>query len=290
MRTLLVLIGVGGAGKTSVLNEFVCRSDVCVLQPSTTRAPRAIDDSEYDFRQRRSWNSQEMAWEICVGPNLYGMRKSELARVEDGKIAMTVFHPAKMSTLCRFKVTCRAEIVTVGLDTVCSINEQIRRTNGEAGRVMREVDFDQDRSAVQSCDVVLRSDVTTVCGAIDTLICMLCGRGGVVPGDMIASLMRAGTLLHGGEPHNVSTASYDLRIGNDVWCQGKFVTLNDKNPTLRIPPYSYAIVRGRERIEGKDKKARECIVRGLVASQPIRDRDRGRIPEHDHVRGDDKRY
>ena len=42
-------------------------------------------------------------------------------------------------------------------------------------------------------------------------------------------------------------ASYDLRLGDDVWCQGRFSTLDNTNPVLKIPAYSYAIVTAMEK-------------------------------------------
>ncbi|CAB1368287.1 conserved protein of unknown function [Denitratisoma oestradiolicum] len=54
--------------------------------------------------------------------------------------------------------------------------------------------------------------------------------------------MNAGTLLEGGDLQKVETASYDLRLQNKYWCQGKYHDLTDNNPTMEIPPYSFVIV------------------------------------------------
>ena len=52
--------------------------------------------------------------------------------------------------------------------------------------------------------------------------------------------------MHKRYEENAQSASYDLRLGRQAWCQGKFVFLNSENPTLKIPAYSYAIVTAQE--------------------------------------------
>ena len=249
MATLLVFVGVRGAGKTTVLNKCLTRPNLIVLKPSTTRARRSPDESEYDFRNLHEWDSDGMAWEISVGKDRYGMRKSEIDRVHESRIGVTVFDPANISTLYRYKSESLLEIITVGLDTVHSMDEQAMRTGADPVRCMTESDLTQQKKIVESCDVVVRGDVDTICSAVNTIVDIMCGRGGVVPSEMLAPLMKAGTLLHDGDAASMSTASYDLSLGDDVWCQGAFICLSDKSPTLRIPPYSYAIVSAREKAE-----------------------------------------
>ena len=48
MKNLLVLVGIQGAGKTTVLKRFVSGT---VLRPSTTRPRRSPTEDEYHFEQ-----------------------------------------------------------------------------------------------------------------------------------------------------------------------------------------------------------------------------------------------
>ena len=65
MRTLIALVGVRGAGKSTLQASLHGIWNVVVLIPSTTRQRRALGDSEYDFVQ--DWQPSDMAWEIEVG-------------------------------------------------------------------------------------------------------------------------------------------------------------------------------------------------------------------------------
>lgn len=98
---------------------------------------------------------------------------------------------------------------------------------------------------VRSCDVVLSGDEEFVASAMYAIAECIDSRGGVLQGSIIKRLLEANVLLK--DSNRVSQpASYDLRLGDDVWCQGRFINLSDENPVLNIPAYSYAIVSAKE--------------------------------------------
>ena len=243
MATLIFLIGTRGAGKTSV-SKFLSEKGRLVLQPSTSRPKRFEGESEYHFED--VWNTALLAWEIRVGEYSYGMRKSEIDKVSRGGVAITVFEPKNIDVLLQFKTRADIEVVTVGLDTIDSLVVQRERTGGRTDRSVGERELLEDRKVVEECDVVLDGDEISVCEGVFSVCRILESRGGVVDGENIRAMINAGSLLTRADLGNVQSASYDLRLGSQAWCQGKFIELDRRNPSLRIPAYSYAIVTSEE--------------------------------------------
>ncbi len=243
MSVLVVLIGTRGAGKSTAL-QFLRDEGVVVLTPSTSRPPRMPGESEYFFED--NWAEVDLVWEIAVDQHKYGMRRSEIERVIQEGLGATVFEPGEVLELERFKAKAPIEVVTIGLDTVESIEDQVERIGGDASRARDERKLRADREVVSNCDAVFSGDSTMVGDAVLASCRLLGSRGGVVDGNAIKSFLRGGTLLTEASEANVQSASYDLRLGPQAWCQGEYVTLDEKNPTLKIPAYSYAIVTAQE--------------------------------------------
>ena len=243
MATLIFLMGTRGAGKTSVLN-FLMERGRLVLKPSTSRPKRFERENEYFFESE--WNSNPLVWEIRVGRYSYGMRKSEVEKIPHDGTAVTVFEPKNSDILLQFKSQVDIEVITVGLDTIKSAVEQQERIGGSAERSVCERELREDREVVLECDVVLSGDEASVCDAVLAVCRILESRGGVVDGENIKAMINGGSLLTRADLDNVQSASYDLRLGSQAWCQGRFIELDRKNPSLRIPAYSYAIVTSEE--------------------------------------------
>ena len=129
MTSILVFVlGVRGAGKSTLLARLQNQPGIAVLQPSTNRPQRSAADLEYDFVQ--IWDSSSYAWEINVGGYTYGMRKSELERIQSD-VGITVFEPSSIDALVRFREASQLRIYTVGLDTVSSWSELDERIGSD---------------------------------------------------------------------------------------------------------------------------------------------------------------
>ena len=243
MTTLIVVTGTRGAGKTSTLN-YLTEKEQFVLKPSTTRPRRFEGENEYHFEEK--WNSEHLAWEIRVGEQMYGMRLAEIEQIRKRGVAVTVFEPGNLDVLLQFKARTNIEVVTVGLDTIESVEEQFERSEGRPERTVDDRGLREDRAVVRECDVVFSGDERAVRDAVLSVCHLLESRGGVLDGESMTSMMKAGALLTRAELQNVQSASYDLRLGSQAWCQGEFIELGRKNPSLRIPAYSYAIVTAEE--------------------------------------------
>lgn len=111
---------------------------------------------------------------------------------------------------------------------------------------MNQADFDKQRKIIKSCNVVLSGAESTIVSAVNEVIKIVGGRGGVLSGDSIRHLIEAGTLLENTDPQRVEVASYDLRLFDKYWCQGKYHSLDQNKPAMVIPPYSFALVTAME--------------------------------------------
>lgn len=241
---LLVFVGVRGAGKTTLLQRLAGERVLEVLQPSTTRPPRQSGDAEYDFVP--TWDNKLYAWSIQLGSHYYGMRHTEVARASPGIFA-TVFEPLSIEILEAFRTSdCAAQLTTVGLDTVDNVEEQAARVAGDPRRIMTLADFERARAVVRKCDTVLSGEADAIYDAALALVRIASSRGGLLIEKDIRCLIGGGALIRGGNPEHIRPASYDLSIGDQIWCLGKLTRLDAGSPQFSIPPYSYAIVSARE--------------------------------------------
>jgi deoxycytidine triphosphate deaminase len=240
MKTLLVLVGLQGSGKTTSLRLV---KNAKILRPSTSRDKRINETDEYYFEN--VWDESLLAWEISRGTVKYGLRISELQSIEE--IGITVFAPDNIDVLHKKRSELGLEVLTVGLDTIASLTDQHARVSGDAARQIANVsDFDLQRQAVLDCDVVLSGDIQVVQGGLNALIRTLGGRGGFLDKNSILELIAAGTLLTNAQSSSVKAASYDLTLSDTYWCQGKYIILDAGDPLLKIPAYSFVLVQAKE--------------------------------------------
>lgn len=235
---LIVIVGPRGAGKSTLQTRLRDRG-VRVLQPSTTRAPRGDSDQEYNFVD--AWDEATHAWKIEVGTHTYGMRRSELIGV-DKETCVTVFDPMNLHVFQKIRESFGFETMTVGLMTISDLAEQHRRVNDDPKRREDDKSLDRANAISAQCDVVLSGDEDTVTNAMLAMLDLLKSKGGVVTKKYLLPMINAGALLTDAEGSNIRSASYDIRIGREILCQGKIIELSDSNSHFEIPPYSYAIV------------------------------------------------
>lgn len=243
-KTLVFIVGVRGAGKSTLIDKLEAESICTILKPSTTRQPRDRGDQEYYFTD--DWKAEDYEWEISIGSDKYGMLKSELQKSIDTPFQITVFDPSHFDVLQEYRrKSSTKRVITIGLDTIDSYDEQNKRVDSVESRKLTKKEFLKQTDVVKNCDVVMSGDEEEVAEAFIETLLLIISRGGVLQSSSISKLLKSGVLLKESSG-KVEPASYDLRLGGDVWCQGKFIKLNSKNPFLSIPAYSYAIVSAKE--------------------------------------------
>ncbi|KQD08665.1 hypothetical protein [Acinetobacter baumannii] len=168
MKTLFVLVGIQGAGKSTVLEALVNKG-FTILKPSTTRPPRHPSDNEHHFETDQTWGNEPYAWEIQRPNAKYGMRISEL---ESSDSCITVFDPKQLSVLHQAAEHIKHEIITIGLNTIASIGEQNQRVTRDTSRmIITQSDFDEQLKTVCSSDIVISGDSDTLFHAIKSVLC-----------------------------------------------------------------------------------------------------------------------
>ncbi|MGZ5547226.1 MAG: dCTP deaminase domain-containing protein [Nitrososphaeraceae archaeon] len=269
MSKLLFLVGIRGSGKTTTLNSLQGQNGFMILKPSTTRPKRNLNETEYYFVD--NWQSENYAWEIELKQNYYGMSNDELAKISPETYGITVFEPSSIDELIQFRNNCKENILTIGIDTISSIEEQKTRVSNDQSRVLSETEFINQRNIVLNCDVVLRGNTEVIKDAITSIIECLNSKGGVINQSLLQKFLMADILLEN-TTKKYQPASYDLRLGDDVWCQGKYSTLSIENPILKIPAYSYAIVSAMEKanlpcfISARFDLKNSLFFRGIILS------------------------
>lgn len=246
MPVLIIIVGVQGSGKSTLLKNIRKESLGKVCKPSTTRPPRFDGEDEYYFYSEENWPSSELLWEIEVKGNKYGYERGEIQNSSPGVTSFAVFDPGNIEILYQKRSSLPFEIVTVGIDTLEDPEQQKQRVREFSQRVTEENDFFNQLGKVRESDIVIKGSSDQIFRAISSLSNLLNSRGGIVPKNILYNFIECGSVLQNADPSSLSTASFDLRLGEEAWCQGNYFYLNDQNPFLEIPPYSYAIVKAKE--------------------------------------------
>ena len=242
MKKLIVLVGMQGSGKTTLLDSAK-NLTLKVLKPSTERSKRVGEGDDYFFES--TWEENSYVWEIKIDGFRYGMRKEELNT--EFTIGATVFDPGNPGVLSSKIEDIPFEVITVGLDTIDSLDEQHKRVENKALRkIATQNDFEAQRATIKNCDAVIKGEQLTLFNAFNAILEIISGRGGRLHDEAIKSLISAGCLLENGDEKLIQTASYDLSLGDKYWCQGKYITLDNNNTSAQIPPYSYILVQAKE--------------------------------------------
>ena len=243
---MLCFIGAAGAGKSTVVKRLAVDRRARRLKPFTTRRPRSDEDDEYYFLQGPPHNA-DTAWKITRKSDIYGMHNSELANVAFEEVALTIFDPLKLGVFDEWRQENRhLNAYVVALDTIGCATEQKARLAGDTARCQSDDEITQIKKTLEGADIILRGDEEVVYQASRAIFDLFFASGSVITQDVVGPLLASKTLLLHADLNNVQAASYDLRVGDEIWCRGSFYDLY-KDDDFEIPPYSYAIVKTLER-------------------------------------------
>ena len=103
-----------------------------------------------------------------------------------------------------------------------------------------------DREYQDQAHYILNNTDVSASVSLITLLWEHQNQGGALSQKLISSMINCGMLLRDADPDMINGASYDLRLGDEYYYDGKIQKLSDENPFLTIEPYDYAIVSCRE--------------------------------------------
>ena len=257
MKTVFLLIGVRGAGKTTLLKNLKNDNDssIYVMSSSTTRTPR--DNDAFIIHENiDAWNNDDFVYHISIGNNKYGLRKSEIDKIQNSQIGITLYSPSSFSQIAEDqKKNPNIQFVTIGIDTIDTIEEQRNRVNNDDSRLDTPDNFAEYLEIIRNqCSITLKGKESALVDQVKT-IANLFIHGGVVAGKDLEVLLKNNQLVNSAIIDNkkYECASYNFHVGDQYFFVEKNEDgLQDKRFELTetkgvtINPYTYIIIQTKE--------------------------------------------
>ena len=257
MKTVFLLIGVSGAGKTTLLSNLkkIKDNSFYIMSSSTTRPPRESDDFIL-HEDIKKWNDDDYLYHISIGDKKYGLRKSEVDKIQNSQIGITLYSPSSFKQIEEDqKNNPNIQFVTIGIDTIDNIEEQKIRVGNDESRFDTPEDFDKYLEIIRNdCSITIKGDEKSLVDQICT-IGNLFIHGGVISGIHLSTLLNNHILIDKCifDEQKIECASYNMHLGNqyknsDKNPKNRMIDASNNDDLLEIEPYSYIIVQPIEKI------------------------------------------
>ena len=165
VRAIVLLMGPHGSDKTT-LAETLHRQGLAIrLSQYTTRPKRDGEHDEYRFVVS---SQADALWQYVKAGSEYGLARSEVANLPHGRIGVAAVHTEAMYDLKERPSD--VNILTVGLDTLASHEEQLSRVNHIEGRVQSAQEFEESRKIARCQDVCLSGNFDSVLRELTRII------------------------------------------------------------------------------------------------------------------------
>jgi len=257
----IVITGTSGSGK-STIGRAICERDKRfeLTTAVTTRSRRADDQpGEYRYCSDEQFSNfarnKELLTETTYRGERYGIILSDYQDiVARSKIPVLVLTPdaafaleasgqdgggTRQKTLPLF--------LSIFLDAPDKVLDERLQHRGESeisseARQQRE----EERKLSRKFLYYVLSEQSEDAVSLVHALWFNQNRGGVLPARLISLMFRCGMLMRDADPANITSAAYDLRLGDEYYYRGKIHRLSERSPFLLIEPYDYAIVMARE--------------------------------------------
>ncbi len=165
MRTIVLLMGPHGSGKTTLAQALERQGSAIRLSQYTTRPQRDGETNEYRFAVS---SPTDTLWRYVKAGSEYGFAQSEVANLPHGAIGVVAVHTEAIDDLKERPSD--INIFTVGLDTLAGHEEQLSRVNHIEGRVQTAQAFEESRRIARCQEVCLSGDFGSVLRELTRII------------------------------------------------------------------------------------------------------------------------
>jgi guanylate kinase len=165
VRTIVLLMGPHGCGKTTLAQTLDRQGLAIRLSQYTTRPKRDGETDEYRFAVS---SPADTLWRYVKAGSEYGFARSEVANLPHGHIGVVAVHTEAIYDLKERPSD--INILTVGLDTLASHEEQLSRVNHIEGRVQSTLAFEESRRIARCQDVCLSGNFGSVLRELTRII------------------------------------------------------------------------------------------------------------------------
>lgn len=246
----IIITGTSCAGKSTIAQKLCNEVDICFEQVKaiTTRSRRQ-DDLNYEYVSNEEFDQLLADQNLLVNSTYrgkkYGIKKDEYNKVlSKNKIPLLIITPVSAAELLAKN---QEKYMSIFLDSQDDIllDRLIDRSRNTPDKKTKKSFFEQNeidrRYQDNSHYIVNNIDLESTVNLI-TLLWEYQNCGGALSQKIITSMIKCGMLLRNANPKRVKGASYDLRLGDEYYYDGKIQKLSNKKPFLTIEPYDYAVV------------------------------------------------
>lgn len=246
----IIITGTSCAGKSTIAQKLCNEVDICFEQVKaiTTRSRRQ-DDLNYEYVSNEEFDQLLADQNLLVNSTYrgkkYGIKKDEYNKVlSKNKIPLLIITPVSAAELLAKN---QEKYMSIFLDSQDDIllDRLIERSRNTPDKKTKKSFFEQNeidrRYQDNSHYIVNNIDLESTVNLI-TLLWEYQNCGGALSQKIITSMIKCGMLLRNANPKRVKGASYDLRLGDEYYYDGKIQKLSNKKPFLTIEPYDYAVV------------------------------------------------
>ena len=246
----IIITGTSCAGKSTIAQKLCDKVDVRFEQvKAITTRNRRQDDLNYEYVSNEEFDQLLADQNLLVNSTYrgekYGIKKEEYNKVlSQNKIPLLIITPVSAAELLAEN---KEKYMSVFLDSQDDIllDRFIERSRNTADEKEKKSFFEQneiDRRYQDKTHYIIDNIDPGSTVSLITLLWEHQNRGGALSQKIITSMIKCGMLLRNADPKMVRGASYDLRLGDEYYYDGKIQELSDKKPFLTIEPYDYAIV------------------------------------------------
>jgi len=235
MNTIILLVFLSFNKKKELISYLRKDKNLNFIDMISTRK---INDGElYDYKvcSNEDFIKADFSFAHLLHGEYYGLNITPDKNIYCKSIVVSEFVSEEAEAFNKVKSDILDEIILVGIN-ICDDISDFQSNTTLKNKIRKYRDH---------LDITLSGNYEDIKSAIHVLQYLLTNRG-ILDKHAIYNLTKCNTLLHNVENNNIHSASYDLRLSDCAWSQGKYITLNDNNPTLTIPKYSYVLVKAIE--------------------------------------------